>query len=606
MFKNFKRWIILLTLVTVGLATTVYLLYALYENDSDRNTEARIRAIELASEISSRINTDINSFNYLADYLGAISERVTENFSEVSINFLDQNATAQILMYSPKITPLMLDEYLHSKDPLGNLKRIVQYREDGEYEEALVFDQSFPIDLIENFSQDTIPFGLDLSSNQQWSARLAVAKDSGLPTTLNVLLNNKHYYWIIRAIYDKNDQYSGDLIGYLVASVDIQATLIDLFRDQDVSRYLIEVNNRDLDRRPKNHVLNNLKAEDLDKEVYEYRRSSIILADKSLEIVIKGTAVDTFQWSLEYSLIGILGTIVTFLFAGVFWSINSSAENFRNLYDELRESQDQLIQSEKMASLGQMVAGIAHEMNTPLGFISNNVSMVHDYILTIQDIINSLAIIGSGKKISKDELMVILKKLINTYRTEELYERQEETLGLLEDSNTGLKDISEMVSSLKDFSRLDRQHQGEINIHQGIENTLRISKNIIKLNDVKVDLEFGELPLVRCNPSKINQVFLNIITNACQSMNRSNGVLKIKTIKQDNNVRIEFQDDGTGMNEETQKKIFDPFYTTKEVGSGTGLGMSVSFKIIKEHKGIIEVKSEENNGSTVTVVLPIG
>ncbi|MBL4660405.1 MAG: hypothetical protein JKY19_08615 [Alcanivoracaceae bacterium] len=605
MFKNIKRWIILLTMVAVGLTTTTYLLFVLYENDSERNTEARIRATELASEISSRISTDINSFNYLADYIGAVSERLNDSFSEVSINYLDQNITSQILMYAPKITPTMLDEYLASIDPLGNPKKIAQYRADGLYEEALVFDQSFPIDLIENFSKDTIPYGIDLSSNLQWTGRLAVAKDSGLPTTLNVQLNDKHYYWVIRAIYEKNDKISGELIGYLVASVDIQQTISTLFEDQENSKYLFEINNVELEKRPANHVLNKLQADDISKEVYEYRKNSIILADKQLEVVIKGTALDEFQWSLEYSLIAILGVIVTALLVTVFWSINSSAENFRGLYDELRESQDQLIQSEKMASLGQMVAGVAHEMNTPLGFISNNVSMINDYVLNIQDVINSLSVINSGSKLNKDELIIELKKLIRTYRNEELKERQEETLDLLKDSGTGLKDISQLVASLKDFSRLDRQHQAEFDIHLGLESTLKISKNIIKLNSVTVQQEFEDLPLVKCTPSKINQVFLNIITNACQAM-KGGGVLIISTIKDENNIKILFKDNGMGMNEETKKKIFDPFYTTKEVGSGTGLGMSVSFKIIEEHKGRIEVESEENNGSNITVVLPIG
>ncbi len=605
MFKNIKRWIILLTMFAVGLITTTYLVFVLYENDSERNTESRIRAAELASEISSRINADINSFNYLADYIGAVSERLDDIFSEVSINFLDQNVTAQILMYAPKVTPEMLDQYLGTMDPLGKPKKIAQYREDGVYEEALVFDRSYPIDLIENFSRDTIPYGIDLNSSLQWTERLVVAKDSGQPTTLNVRLNGKHYYWVIRAIYEKNDKANGELIGYLVASVDIQETIASLFFEQDNSKYLFEINNPQLDKRPENHILNKLQAENLNKEVYEYRKNVIVLADKPLEVVIKGTALDEFSWSLEYSFIAILGVIVTALLGAVFWSINSRAENFRGLYDELRESQDQLIQSEKMASLGQMVAGVAHEMNTPLGFISNNVEMVHDYVLSIQDVINTIGGINSRNKISKGELINVLKKLIRIYRNEELKERQEETLGLLDDSNTGLKDISQLVSSLKDFSRLDRQHQAEFDVHHGLESTLKISKNIIKQNNITVHKELGDIPLINCTPSKINQVFLNIITNASQAMS-GGGTLTIVTSTDENNIRIQFQDNGVGMNDETQKKIFDPFYTTKEVGSGTGLGMSVSFKIIEEHRGRIEVESEEDNGSNITVVLPLG
>ena len=592
-------------MVAVGLTTTTYLIYVLYANDSERNTESRIRATELAAEISSQINTDINSFNYLADYIGAISERINDNFSEVSINFLDQNKTAQVLMFAPKITPDRLDQYLGAMDPLGNPKRIAQYREDGLYEEALVFDQSFPIDLIENFSKDNFPYGLDLSSNQSWNGNLAIANDSGLPTTITVELNNKTYYWVMRAIYEKNDKFSGELIGYLVASIDVQQMLVDLFKEQENTKYLFEFNDPDIASRAANHYLNKLATADQSKQVYEYRKNEIVIADKPLQIVIKGTALENFQWSLEYSLFAILGLIITALLGTVFWNINSSAENFRNLYDELKESQDQLIQSEKMASLGQMVAGVAHEMNTPLGFISNNVSMIGEYIDNIQEVIDSLGVINKGGKLSKKELITELKKLIKTYRHEELKERQEETIDLIADSETGLKDISQLVASLKDFSRLDRQHQDEFDLQKGIESTLKISKNIIKENNVVVEKDFGDIPNVKCNPSKINQVFLNIITNACQAM-ESGGTLTIRTYTNDNEARILFQDNGSGMDEETQKKIFDPFYTTKEIGTGTGLGMSVSYKIIKEHHGQIVVESAPGYGSNITVVLPIG
>ena len=592
-------------MVVVGLATTIYLLFVLYENDSERNTEARIRAIEMSSEISSRINTDINSLNYLADYVGAVSERVNQVFSEVSINFLDQNSTIQVLMYAPRITPDLISDYLNSIDALGNAKKIAQYREDGLYEEALVFDQSFPIDLIENFSRDNFPFGLDLSSNQDWAGRLAIAKDSGQATTLNVKLNDKHYYWVIRALYAGNDQFTGDLIGYLVASVDIKETMRQMFEDQDISKYIIEVNNRNLKNRPSNHLLNNLKAEDINKQLYEYRRNTVVLADKELEIVIKGTGIDKFQWSLEYLLIAILGVFVTALMAWVFWSIISRADRLRDLYDKLRESQDQLIQSEKMASLGQMVAGVAHEMNTPLGYISNNVAMVNDYILDVQSIIDSIGTIESTHKISKNNLISELKKIISKYRGYELSERQKETLDLLDDSDNGLKEMSQLVSSLKDFSRLDKRQIDEVDILQGLESTLKISNNIIKNSDVSLQLEFNDLPLVKCNPSKINQVFLNIITNACQAM-IGGGILTIKTLEQDNKVKIFFKDSGIGMGEETIKKMFDPFYTTKEIGKGTGLGMSISYKIINEHKGKIEVDSELGIGTNIIVVLPIG
>ena len=283
-------------------------------------------------------------------------------------------------------------------------------------------------------------------------------------------------------------------------------------------------------------------------------------------------------------------------------------EEIQLAYTELQESQEQLIQSEKMASLGEMVAGVAHEINTPLGYVNSNISTIQ---LNLNDINDSLSSLNElkhevtsshrdNKKISS-----LLMKALKTYSAIQQDEAFEESQQLLDDSSHGLSEISQLVMSLKDFSRLDRQSTDEVDIHDSIDNALKIATNPIRENLVTVIKEYANLPRIVCMPSKLNQLFLNIITNASQAMALNGGELRIKTHHNDTHIAIAFSDQGIGMDEETVQKMFDPFFTSKPIGEGTGLGMSIAYKIVEAHQGKIQVKSKPNIGTTIAIQLPI-
>lgn len=276
-------------------------------------------------------------------------------------------------------------------------------------------------------------------------------------------------------------------------------------------------------------------------------------------------------------------------------------------YDDLQESQEQLIQSEKMASLGQMVAGVAHEINTPLGYVSSNIDTLRLNLTDLSHIMSDLKTLMTSVQAQKRDNHDITDKLITTVRSYQRFEAPElidESKQLLDDGLYGLSEISKLVTSLKDFARLDRQSTEEIDVHDCIESSLTIASNHIRENNVNVVRDFNELPKIACFPSKLNQLFLNIITNACQSMKEQGGELNIHSHQADNEIHLQFKDQGVGMDDATQQKMFDPFFTSKEIGEGTGLGMSIAYKIIEAHHGRIEVASEINKGTTLTVVLP--
>lgn len=275
-------------------------------------------------------------------------------------------------------------------------------------------------------------------------------------------------------------------------------------------------------------------------------------------------------------------------------------------YEKLKASQAQLVQSEKMASLGQMVAGVAHEINTPLGYVKSNMEIARDAYQKMDALSNAYDMLFGMIQSPETDEAVLGEHLaeLQNMRAElaEVFPR-ESMEGLFDDSLYGLQQISEIVVSLKDFSRLDRAPVDDVDLNQCIDAALRIGHNVIK-HKAEVVREFGELPRVSCSPSQINQVFLNLLTNAAQAM-EGYGRIKIRTFADERFIHAIVQDNGKGIPPESLKKIYDPFFTTKPVGQGTGLGLSIVFGIIKDHKGHIQVKSEVGKGTAFCVSLPI-
>lgn len=259
-------------------------------------------------------------------------------------------------------------------------------------------------------------------------------------------------------------------------------------------------------------------------------------------------------------------------------ALDAKNQELQKLYDELKNTQAQLIQSEKMSSLGQLVAGISHELNNPIGFIYSNSNQLKNYIHRIQEYISSAAL--------QKELTEILPDIKN----------------LIEDTVSGSQAVKELVDNLRRFSHLDQAKWQKVDLHDSIESSLKILKSQIK-NRIQVHKKYEIKKLVECNPGQINQVLLNILANAAQSI-EDKGNIWIETNEENAYFVIEVRDDGIGMSEETLSKIFDPFFTTKDVGEGTGLGLSISYSIIKNHQGTIEAESELNNGSVFRIKLP--
>lgn len=267
---------------------------------------------------------------------------------------------------------------------------------------------------------------------------------------------------------------------------------------------------------------------------------------------------------------------------------------------QLQATQVQLVQTEKMSGLGRIVAGLAHELNNPINFINGNFKHLSTYIESLVELIN---LYQQEYPESTDTLQEKIADINLEFILDDIPK-------VLSSMKIGTERISETVISLRNFSRLDQAGKKTVNIHDGIESTILLLKHRIR-QDIQIIREYGELPLIECYPAEINQVFMNILNNAIDAVIEEHDKSKekqilIKTeITALQKVKITVIDSGVGIKPEIQNKIFDPFFTTKPVNKGIGLGLSISYQIIKEHQGDIKVKSEIGQGTELTIEIPL-
>jgi signal transduction histidine kinase len=279
---------------------------------------------------------------------------------------------------------------------------------------------------------------------------------------------------------------------------------------------------------------------------------------------------------------------------------------------ELQQTQAQLVQAEKMSSLGQLVAGVAHEINNPVNFIYGNLKYTKEYTLSLLRLVHLYQQFYTNpvpeieyyiEEIDLDFLIDDLPKILNSMQM-------------------GAERISEIVLSLRNFSRLDEAEMKSVDIHEGLDNTLLILQNRLKDNvehpGIEVVKNYGNLPLIECYAGQLNQVFMNIISNAIDALNNYNSQRTIAEIQANpnkititteiigTNCVIRIADNGSGMTEIVKERLFDPFFTTKPIGKGTGLGLSISYQIVVEkHKGILKCLSEHGQGTEFLIEIPL-
>lgn len=273
--------------------------------------------------------------------------------------------------------------------------------------------------------------------------------------------------------------------------------------------------------------------------------------------------------------------------------------NMKRMKEKLEAANSQVLQSEKMASIGQLAAGVAHEINNPIGYVFSNLGTLEKYIQETFSILNLYE--QAESFIPNPEIRAEIKAAKDKVDINFI---KEDLGSLMTESKDGITRVKNIVQNLKDFSHVDAYDDWQFSdVHKGIDTTLNIVNNEIKYK-ADVIKEYGSLPEVECLAAQLNQVFMNLFVNAAHAIDE-HGAITVRTGRQGDEVWVDVTDTGKGIPSEHLKKIFDPFFTTKPIGKGTGLGLSVSYGIIQKHHGRIEVQSEVGSGTTFRIWLPI-
>jgi two-component system NtrC family sensor kinase len=273
---------------------------------------------------------------------------------------------------------------------------------------------------------------------------------------------------------------------------------------------------------------------------------------------------------------------------------------------DLQATQSRLLQSEKMASIGQLAAGVAHEINNPVGFVKSNLHAIDGYCSDLMRLLSTYETLADYLATSKSDDETLRQCLSQSEAIKDEIDLSyiiEDFKNVVAESDEGLMRVAKIVADLKNFAHAEADETEWVDLNAGIESTLNIVWNELKYK-AEVTRHLGALPLVRCYPQRINQVIMNILLNAGQAI-EDKGRISIKTSAANGHVTIAVSDDGQGIQPEHLNKIFDPFFTTKQVGKGTGLGLNVVYNIVKSHKGSIDVDSRLGQGTTFTIRFPI-
>ncbi len=621
------RILIAIALAGIGIALTLWVAYMVNQAAQERQLASTERnSVAISASLTANVQSDLEALSLWSKYFQTVVEtadieNVQAQFSELATDLFDQHKGFQVLAYAPRITLVERENYIQQFNYFTGLQnQILEYSEDGGFRDALETDQAFPVDQVESFANVELPIGLDLASNPVWLEALFQARDSRLPVAISVELSGVMDYWVIQPLYSGTEierilSPVGGLSGYVLGILKPQDALNAYLEGHVTDNMQISLRDSAVEEMVVSHRDPAIAdAAFPASDMLEIASTPIAFAGRELLLQIKTIPAESMLGSGQNVYINIIGLVLTALLIVLFWLItgrtlqiqdvvNRRTQELSAAYDQLKESQVHLVQSEKMASLGQMVAGFAHEINTPLAYAKGSFEFVLQQLTKLNEQDIRLLEFTEGATNSSDQV----NQSGDAHWLTALSERKQEnivgqSLKLLSIGISGLDEIQELVINLKNFSRLDRANIVEYDLVEGLNSTLVILKSQLD-SQIIVHRDYGDSAIVHCAPSQINQIFLNVINNAAQAIDGA-GNIYLRINSQEDSVSVEIEDDGIGIDEANLAKVMDPFFTTKEIGQGTGLGLSICHKIIQQHGGDINIYSELGAGTVMTITLP--
>jgi len=510
----------------------------------------------------------------------------------------------------------------------------------GEMVPILQRERYFPLTYGEPFEELASHLGLDMGSQRDCLMAMEQGRDKGVSvvtkTFPSFLAKGKDFQMgLFQPVYhaglpNKLATRRANLRGFIFVTVDLHYIINQALGDLIAKNFTLQITDTKtgIENLRVDKVSTDESSTNTTENFSDYLWQTIqywvsLPLEKSQHPFVNNLTIAGQTWSVvltpntEFSIAqsawGVLaaGSVLSLLLVAYLLMLMGRTARIERLVAErtyeLEESEAHLVQSEKMASIGQMVAGIVHEINTPLAYVRSSVELTKSHVSDITEALDAYEKLGSQLKsdghthTTKEQLDIA----IDMIRSLEEDETLEETQLLLDNGLSGLDKISNLVKNLKDFSRLDRAVAAEHDVSQGLDDALTIINHMLT-DKIQIIKHYGKVPHIMCSPAQVNQVFLNLLVNAIHAIEsaKDGGIIELTTQVMGQSVEVLIKDDGNGISNEHLARIFEPFFTTKRSGKGTGLGLAIVHKIIKEHKGELKVESQVGRGTRFTISFP--
>jgi len=566
------------------------------------------------------LNLILETIQAQAAYVGALTLIRDKSFQTYAQTMLKQTGIVNVV-WVEKVAHLARNVHEKTLQSQGFKDfRLIQTDTAGNYVNATRRDEYYALDYIAATDAD-LPAGLDMGSQTDWKTALLQARDTGTPVLVNPQATTR--LEIFQPVYhyglpEKIAARRANLRGFIF----VKLSLSDLFSPM---RKALQAQNIQFELKPisspNSHVPNNFESGSFLTQLWY----ALIQKTDVNQAILQSTELSLAQahWQVQFNLeqnkqrytswliltAGLLFSILIVLYV---LSLMRRTQQIEILVEkrttELKESEAQLVQSEKMASIGQMVAGIVHEMNTPLAYVRSSLEITQTNLSDVNEVIKSYETVLDKieDQAPEDSLQASLEVAQEQRELLEDEESLNESQAMISNGLEGLDKISSLVMNLKNFSRLDRAEYSKHDLNTGLDEALSMVKHMLPVR-IDVDKDYGEIPSINCAPAQVNQVLLNFLANAIHAMEMvtdREATLKLSTKLVKSMVEVHIEDNGEGMSPEQMAKIYQPFFTTKRSGQGTGLGLAISKKIMQEHKGHVEVDSILGQGTHFILYFP--